>query len=109
MFDYYYYYYCFRSDGFLSFLGYARKHSKYYEVASSFSVEKSILNGQYTFKSKDIVICKYSDSENEPLMPQATNAKAVLQRYGTEPNIDSDVCPLEWWKLHAGAHPLLAN
>ena len=42
-------------------------------------------------------------------MPQATNTKAVLQRYRAEPNVDSDACPLEWWKLHAGAHPLLAG
>src|SRR5688572_6473223 len=35
-----------------------------------------------------------SDSEDESLMHQATNAKAVLQRYRTEPNVDSDICPL---------------
>jgi len=36
-------------------------------------------------------------------MPQASNAK----RYQSEPNVDSDVCPLESWRLHAGAHPIL--
>jgi hypothetical protein len=50
-----------------------------------------------------------SDSEDEPLPLQATYTKGILKRYKTEPEIDMDMCPLEWWKLHHGAYPVMAT
>lgn len=50
-----------------------------------------------------------SDSEDEPLIPQPTHSKAVLQCYKAEPQTELEDCPLEWWKSHAGAYPVLTT
>ena len=48
------------------------------------------------------------DSDDEPLAQRSISSTAVL-RFKAEPQTDMDSCPLEWWRSHAGAHPVIAN
>jgi hypothetical protein len=49
-----------------------------------------------------------SDSDGEPLA-QPSSASTAVQRYKAEPQIDNEACPLEWWRPHAAAHPVIAS
>jgi len=48
-----------------------------------------------------------SDSDDE-LQTASTDISAALDRYKAEPQVESDLCPLLWWKTHATAHPIVA-
>lgn len=49
-----------------------------------------------------------SDSDDEPLV-QPSSASLAVQRYKAELQADAEQCPLEWWKIHAGSHPVIAS
>ena len=49
-----------------------------------------------------------SDSDDEPLV-QPSSASLAVQRYKAELQLDAEQCPLEWWKIHAGSHPVIAS
>ena len=49
-----------------------------------------------------------SDSDDDkPLIPRTTSD--ALLHYRDEPKADMDSCPLEWWKVNAGSHTVLAT
>jgi zinc finger BED domain-containing protein 1 (E3 SUMO-protein ligase ZBED1) len=49
------------------------------------------------------------DDDDRPLIPRAKSTSDALLRYKDAPEIDTDSCPLQWWKNHAGAHKVLAT
>jgi len=59
---------------------------------------------------KKIRMLEYSsDSDDEPLVPRQSSVSGAIARYKTEPEMPKESCPLDWWKVHGGSHPLLAN
>lgn len=48
------------------------------------------------------------DSDDEPL-GQRTISSSALLRFKAEPQIDMDCCPVEWWRAHEGAYPVIAT
>jgi len=48
-------------------------------------------------------------ADNEPLVPSQSSVSSAITHYKTEPEIPKKLCPLDWWKVHSGAHPILAK
>jgi len=50
-----------------------------------------------------------NDSDDEPLVLRQSSVSEAITLYKAEPKMPKESCPLDWWKVHGGAHPLLAN
>jgi zinc finger BED domain-containing protein 1 (E3 SUMO-protein ligase ZBED1) len=50
-----------------------------------------------------------SDSEDEPLISRPSCTKTVVEQYRLDQQIEQDLDPLQWWKLHEDKYPVLAK
>ena len=53
-----------------------------------------------------------SDSDDEPLgslVTVADSSTSTFSRFKSEPQIDIDSCPLDWWRVHAETHKVAAT
>lgn len=71
-------------------------------VKGNNSTKSQIQVPQVAAQSKDMG--SESESDDEELSTDRT-----LDTYKAEPSVSIDICPLQWWSTHSGAHNNLAR
>ena len=51
----------------------------------------------------------FSSDTDDEIETTETDASFAVERYKSEPEVDQDICPLQWWLAHKASHPLLAT
>lgn len=59
--------------------------------------------------SKKAKLFDYSSDTDDETESTETDASVAVERYKSEPEVDQDICPLQWWLTHNASHPLVAT
>jgi len=54
-------------------------------------------------------IVRFKTAFMSDLSNRQSSVSGAIALYKAEPEMPKESCPLDWWNVYAGAHPLLAN